>query len=427
MLLVPELVLGAFLVVISGLIILSANGFFGFVSPTGIFYGLFVVFIYIGTVLIHYDVTLPYAVPVESHPLLLGSAIFLFALGTAFPNLLLGFEPFRETKGYAEKQPTPGLNTNIRIAVMSVAGVLILWITIIYFRSGSPLLSTISFRSWVAAHSWPMLGITLFLPFITLLILVYGYSQQEVIIWRAGMIAFAATLIFMLLTSRRYPILDFGIWTICLISYLRFKNYFEMTRILLLSALVGIPFIVGISLIRSPGALENTLAVGWRRLRNRIFLSQATGINYIFTTFPRTHDYFGVEFLLDRIVSILPGYGYGRSFGETLYNEVFTGRGGFLPPTLIGRLYISLGKIGLIGLFVWGALLQTIFIVFVRIKKTPLIVVLFAICSGLLGRSLIQGFLAPTNTIKYLVVFSLPLVLLALKLPEIKIAIQSEH
>ncbi|MFC7251227.1 hypothetical protein ACFQJ5_15480 [Halomicroarcula sp. GCM10025324] len=424
-----ELVLGILFVIGSGLMILSSSGFFGFVSPTGIFYGLFVVFIYVGTILIHYGVTLSYAVPVESHPLILGGAIFAFALGTVIPNHLLEFESFKETKKYASKKPEPYMNRNVHKGVLAIAGVLILWIAVVYLRSGSPLLSTISFQAWAAAHSWPMVGITLYLPFITLLTLVYGYAQQESLIWRAGIIALGATLVFMILTSRRFPVLDFGIWTICLISYLQFRKYSEMTRILLVSALVVIPFFLGISLIRNPrpGAFESMLIASAKHLRNRIFLSQATGVNYIFTAFPRTYSYFGVEFVLDRFVSVLPGYGHSQSFGGKLYDTVFAGDGGFLPPTIIGKLYLSFGGLSLVGLFIWGVLLQTVFIAFVRIQKTPLTVVLFAVSSGLLGRSLIQGFLAPINRIKYLLILLLPLVLLTLKLPEVRVVMRREQ
>jgi hypothetical protein len=273
-----------------------------------------------------------------------------------------------------------------------------------------------------------MLGITLLLPLITLLTLVYGYAQQESLIWLAGIIALSATLAFMILTSRRYPILDFGIWTICLVSYLRFRNYSEMTRILLLSALVVIPFFLGMSFIRNPrfGDFQSMLIASWRHFRNRIFLTQATGVNYIFTAFPNTYDYFGAGFLVDRLVSILPG-GHSPSFGGELFDAVLAGDGGFLPPTLVGKLYFSFGGLGLVGLFVWGILLQTMFIAFVRIQKTPLTVVLFAVFSGLLGRSLIQGFLSPLNRIKYVFIFLLPLVLLALKLPEVRVVMRSEQ
>jgi len=424
-----ELVLGILFVVLSGLIILSSSGFFGFVSPTGIFYGLFVVFIYVGTILIHYDVTLSYAVPVESHPLILGGAIFAFALGTVVPEYLLAFEPFKETREYATKEPEPYMNRNVNKGVLVIAGVLILWIAVVYLRSGSPLLSTISFQAWAAAHSWPMIGITLFLPFITLLALVYGYAQQESLIWRAGIVALGATLAFMILTSRRFPVLDFGIWAICLISYLQFRKYSEMTRMLLMSALVVIPFFLGISLIRNPrpGAFESMLVASGTHLRNRIFLSQATGVNYIFTTFPNTYSYFGVEFLLNRFLSVFPGYRTSQSFGGELFDTVFAGDGGFLPPTIIGKLYFSFGGLGLVGLFIWGVLLQTVFIAFVRIQKTPLAVVFFAVSSGLLGRSLIQGFLSPINRIKYVVILLLPLVLLALKLPEVRVVMRREQ
>ncbi|MDQ2072858.1 hypothetical protein ACODNH_05000 [Haloarcula sp. NS06] len=429
MLLSLELVLGILFVILSGLIVLSSSGFFGFVSPTGIFYGLFVVFIYVGTILIHYGVTLWYAVPVESHPLILGGAIFAFALGTVAPNYLLEFEPFNETRKYASKEPVMYTNRNVNKYVLALICVLILWIVAVYLRSGSPLLSTISFRAWAATHSWSLVGITLFLPFITLLTLVYGYAQQDSLIWCAGIIALITTLTFMILTSRRYPVLDFGIWTICLISYLRFRSYSEMTRILLGSALVVIPFFLGISLIRNPrpGAFENILIASARQIRNRIFLSEATSVNYILTAFPRTHRYFGIEFFLDRLVSVLPGYGHSQSFGEELYDTVFAGDGGFLPPTFIGKLYFSAGKLGLVGLFAWGVLLQTTFIAFVRIQKTPLTVVLFAVVSGLLGRSLIQGFLSPINRIKYVFILIFPLVLIAFKLPEVKLVMRSEQ
>ena len=425
----PELVLGILLVLISGLIVLCSSGFFGFVSPAGIFYGLFVIFVYVGTLLIHYGVTLSFAIPVESHPLILGGAIFAFALGTAVPKYLLGFESFKETRQYAKKRPEPRMNRNINKGLLMIASVLILWIAIVYLRSGSPLLSTISFQAWVAAHSWPMIGITLLLPFVALLTLVCGYAQQASLIWGAGIVALCITLAFMTLTSRRFPALDFGIWIICLISYLRFRNYSEMTRLLSVSALVVCPFFLGISLIRNPrpGAFESMLIASGRHLRNRIFLTQATGVNYIFTTFPHTYDYVGVEFLLDRLVSVFPGYRHRQSFGGKLFDTLLAGDGGFLPPTLIGKLYFSFGMFSLVGLFVWGILLQTVFITFVRIQKTPLTVVLFAVFSGLLGRSLIQGFLSPINRIKYVFILLLPLVLLALKLPEVRVVMRSKY
>lgn len=425
----PELIVGILLVVVSGLIVLSSNGFFGFVSPTGIFYGLFVVFIYIGTVLIHYGVTLSFASPVESHPLILGVAIFAFALGTVVPTFLFVFDPFKETRRYASKRPKTRVNRSVHKGLLAIAGVLILWIAVVYLRSGSPLLSNVSFRAWAAAHSWPMIGITLFLPFIALLTLTYGYTQQDSLIWRAGILTLGTTLAFMILTSRRFPVMDFGIWTICLISYLRFRNYSEMTRLLLVSFLLAISFFLGISFVRNPrpGGLEGILIVSGRHLRNRIFLTQATGVNYIFTTFPHTHDYFGGEFLLDRLVSVLPGYGHAQTFGGELFDTVLAGDGGFLPPTLIGKLYLSFGGLGLIGLFIWGVLLQTVFVAFVRIQKTPLTSVLFAVFSGLLGRSLIQGFLSPVNRIKYLFLLLIPLVLIALKLPEMQVIKRNKH
>lgn len=424
----PELVLGTLLVLISGLVILISSGFFVFVSPMGIFYGLFVVFIYIGTIFIHYDVTLAYAVPVESHPLILGGAIFLFALGTVVPKYLFGFRSFKETRQYARKRPESWVNDNFQKGVLIIAGILVLWSIVVYLRAGSPLLSPIPYREWVAANRLLMLGVRLFLPLTTILILVYGYAQQESLIWRVGIVALGATFIFMILTSRRYPVLDFGIWIFCLASYVRYRNYSQITRILSVIVLVTIPFFLVISFIRAPvdGSFETVVIGVWRRLRNRIFLSQATSVNYIFTIFPHNRSYFGVEFLMRRVISILPG-GSAPSFGEELYNSVFAGSGGFVPPTLVGKLYFSLGRLGLVGLFIWGVLLQTIFIGFVRIQKTPLAVVLFALTSGLLGRSLIQGFLSPVNSIKYVFVLLFPLILVALKLPELRVAVGDKN
>lgn len=379
--------------------------------------------------MIHYGLTLSYAVSVESHPLLLGAAIFLFALGTVAPTYLFAFKSFKETRRYASKYPGSHINSNIYKGILILTGLLILWIAVVYIRTGSPLLSSIAYRSWVASNSWPMLGITLFLPFMTLAVLVYGYAQQEDRLWRAGLFALVVALGFMILTSRRYPVLDFGIWTICLVSYLKFYNYSEITRLLVVSGAAAIPFFVVISLIRNPrpGALENTIMASVRLLRNRILLSEATAVNYIFTAFPQRYDYFGTEFLLDRFISILPGYGHNQSFGEELYNAVLAGSGGFLPPTYIGRMYISLGIFGFAGLFAWGFVLQTVFIMFVRSQKTPLTVVIFAVTSGLLGRSLIQGFLSPVNRIKYLTILLLPLVLLALKLPAVSVIVSREY
>jgi len=419
------LFLGISFVLIAGALVYDSSGYFGFASPVGIFYLLFVLFIYVGTILLKIGITLSYAESVPTYPLLLGIAIFVFALGAYTTKTILDFDSFEETYTYANRSVKSDIGTNVYLFVVIASMVLAFWVTLVYAQNGSPLLSDISYRSWAASMSWGMVAITLLLPFSSLLLLSYGYAKQNTLFWRCGIIALGLSLLFMLLTSRRYPVLDFGIWAVCLYTYLRFKEYVDMARILVYGAALAVPFFVGVQLVRhpEPGAIENVLIAAGRYMRNRILLSEATGVNYIFATFPQEHDFFGGALFVDQAISILPGFGHDVSFGSTLFDAVFAGEGGYMPPTFIGEMYADFGLIGYVGLFTWGGILQTIFVVFVRIRKTPLTVVLFAITSGLLGRSLIQGFLSPTNQIKYIVLFVLPLVLLSVTVPELRFVV----
>lgn len=420
-----EVFLSILLVSLAGLMILWSTGYFVMVSPAGIFYGLFVLFIFIGTILISVGDTLSYAQPVRPHPIELGLAISMFAAGVLLTSTVANFDAFAETQSYAYSPVVAKLNGNFYRALIPFLALLTVWIGWAFTKFGSPLFGGVAYVKWVSQLSWEMVGITVLLPFLTLLFLTVGYAKQDTRYWRLGVIALILTSGFMILTSRRYPMFDFAIWATCLYLYIRFRNFNQIGKILGYGLALGVTFFVGIELIRNPGPgpSEGAIAAGVRYLRNRIILSEATGVNYILEHYPQETGFLHGQFMADQLISLYPGLDRKIRVGNEIFDSVFTGEGGYLPPTMIGELYIDFGLAGFVGLFVWGVILQTVFMFFIRIPKTVINVVLFAVITGLLGRSLITGILTPINQLKYLALVLFPLILLGLKFPEVNVAL----
>ncbi len=125
----------------------------------------------------------------------------------------------------------------------------------------------------------------------------------------------------------------------------------------------------------------------------RILLSQAAGTYLSFDLFPRGIDHIGFASMSGLLNSIFNIESVDRSarllMDNYFHSKIINGTGGVINSLFIGEAWANFGLIGvLVSPFYIGMIIQTLFMFFLKMPKTPLLLGLFAFFSykgGVMG------------------------------------------
>lgn len=384
---------------LASFLIYKHSGRLNILDPALLFLLLYTIFIYIGTIFlyIHNEVS-------AMSLIMVSTGLLSFSIGTFIAAILLNFHPKLEIGRFRNRKINDTIkgtkfNLNAMLAILSAFLIIITMVQ----AFGIPMLSKNPTEAYVSmarsnASSAITLSFQIILPLFSMLVLAKGllYNQRVTRLF-AILLAIISTLLMIIMTSRRYFALDFAMWII--IMYSCFHKLRMKAKWLVILALGFLIFFSAFELIRLPPAQQH-ISFGDKmlylmdRIEHRIFLTEATGVNILLTLLPAKHDFFWGYTYTEQMKSIIPGQKPEFLLGDWLYEAKFgkSSIPGYLPPTALGELYANFGLLALFGMFIWGYILQFVFITFVRSRKKYIHnFVLYAIITGHFARSSLLG------------------------------------
>jgi hypothetical protein len=257
---------------------------------------------------------------------------------------------------------------------------------------------------------------TLFAQFIFPIYLIYRFVIRKGL--RFDLLATIGAIAILGMT-RRYPIVDA---LMIVIVGLNFVGYRWKPRIIIGAFLFLIilfilmnytrsrEFYIGLSFFE----IARSQAVDIIR---RLFISQGTAAVLAIQSIPYEYDFFQGFTYLDHIMAVVNRTPPDISLGKLLFQERFfriheiQGEG-YLPPTFIGEAFMNFGLYSFVFMAAIGALIQAIYIIFIRTKKLEVEFVLFSVFTTYFGRSAILGLSAFLINFTYFVLVYLSIVVI---------------
>lgn len=151
-------------------------------------------------------------------------------------------------------------------------------------------------------------------------------------------------------------------------------------KILVLTGLSAIAIIAGLYAVISFLSIEEIFSLRYG-MGGRILLSQSAGIYLSFDTFPSNHDFLGFSSFSDYVAAfgLQPNDRSARILMETYFPKATqAGMAGVQNSLFIAEAWANFGFVGLaIAPFYVGFLIQSMYLFFLKSKKTPVLLGLF--------------------------------------------------
>ncbi len=384
-----------------------SGGRYLIISPVVIFVTLYVIFYYFGTLILFFDLykgSFPFYdfISGTGYPVEVTLAMLLFVLGAWLVSIILKFNPKHEVWRFKNEYIQKKTNQIFLTGSIYLVVVFSIAITVYDFiQMGLLGPKKIEYYSLSHALGFRLGFLKNVLPAFVLLLIVGGYQQlilhKKMKRLLVGIFMGFVTVYLMIMHGARIFLMDFVLWGIVVTSF--FMCRFKFYRILVLSGTMLFLFFL-ISFMRYQG--DNAFLVLYEVLTHRIFLAESSILNFIFMTFPDVHNFFsGAGFgHIEDLGMNLSCWLYEESRGAVGISSGFVTSN--VPVSFVGEMYMNFSYFAFFFIFMYGALLQMVFIVCVRTKHLmPTDLVFVSIIFAWLGRSVEVGVVPVAHKMAY--------------------------
>lgn len=353
------------LIILSYLLIMGRSGKF-FLKPSFFFYGLFVQAYLIG--IIYTTIYNPYNISMSYDKLVIFNIIpnlylITFSFGTFVSRIINKFnkseiEFFNISDYFIEEDRTSVYVVNF------IAIVLSLILGAFYFRNGIPLLETNKELSRVAAirgGGYYFLAITLLIPLFSLIGYYYSKIYKNKYLNKFYILTILTGIVMMIFSLFKSPLarLILILFTFRMLFYKKKVRIDKIVLLMLTLIIIIFTFIL---------VNKRELSTSVDYLIKRLFLINSYDLYHVFTLFPEKIDFLHGKGLLMDIKALAPGPSI--SFDGWMYSIIYPNyfQGGI--NSSIGELWAELGWGSLFIGFIWGYILERVFINFIRKPQT---------------------------------------------------------
>lgn len=393
------IVISLILILLGGIIIIYINGSKLMLSPSFIYFVITFIMIYLGSIVIYYkdgyDNFVLYYISLS---------VLVFSLGSYFANKLSKFN-HKEIIEFKERPFIIQSKKIFDILIYINFALCIIFAFIMFYFLGIPLFGT-EYDFVLFSQRAKYLNLILFLIYLTCAISIsksiYLYNNNNNLYKKyliITIVIYLCSFIILMLYSRRYPLFELTLVTFIIMSHKikKFSSQLKLVLTAIIIIIITIYILITANRFKIGGYNIQFNYIFDKAIVSRLISIEASAVIFIFDRFPSSYDYFLGKTIYGPIKSKIDGTEPEETFGNWLFKEYFSKisfygeKVGYLPPTLIGEFYANFGPYFIVFLFIWGIIIQYIYIYFIRNCKTVEQYAFYSIIIVYLGKTAISN------------------------------------
>lgn len=322
---------------------------------------------------------------IEGHsltPIVVGLSSIALGLGSRFSSLAAMFNPKRDLRNITPQQLSIGVanKTAFRLA-LGISLVLALFAAFIILRN-SPLFNPEVLKiELVRPGMGPLMRLVKTgLPILSIMYLLIAMRSNKFSNWIFVGLVMGITVVALMLTGYKGFVLWFAVLVVIALSYLKPRSrQLKLTvAILLILGLAAGLAVLYLTPNPGQGSFRRSLNVLWKRMT----VEQTLGLDYVlYNLVPKHGFYYGLTMIWDftrTVNDLTQGLIFPNphpSLTNHLSNLIIGRQGPYAVTTMImGDLYANWGLLGvLVGCFLYGFILEIIYIATLRMRRKTII------------------------------------------------------